>query len=346
MTEENFLTTANQSKKTVRIVLSMGDPAGIGPELCLKLAEDYAWRETTGAAITIVGSECVLNQAAQSCGIDCHLKSVSKPVLHPGSVALIDGAEESGGGACAAPGPTKAGGEASVKYIRNAASNVLAGNAEALVTCPVNKKALSLAGCGYPGHTELLGELAGAENEPVMMMTGSNLRVAFVTTHMAIKDLPQAITTEKVVYTTKVFSAALRKYFDTAFEKIALCAFNPHAGDGGRFGDEEKKVLAPALKQLRKSGINIMGPLPADTLFYKALKNEYNGVVALYHDQGMIPVKMPGTGGIVNVTIGLPLIRTSPAHGTAYDIAGKGIADAESLKNAVITAADMARKAS
>lgn len=328
-------------ERPARIVVSMGDPCGVGPELCLKAAADIRWRERLGAAITVAGSIQVLDAFASRCGLENHFKTVHEPASEPGSVSVIE--TDSLKGAAAPPGPGPVSGEASIGYIERGVSEVLSGRADAIVTCPISKQALSEAGCPDPGHTEMLGRLSGSGSEPVMMMQSRRLRVAFVTTHLALRDLPGAVTAEKVEHTVKVFADALERYFSGNSGKIAVCALNPHAGDGGRFGTEEQDVLAPALDRLREQGLDIEGPLPADSLFYKALESRYRGVTALYHDQGMIPVKIDGPAEAVNITIGLPLIRTSPAHGTAFDIAGRGVADPASFKNAVSTAAMMVK---
>ena len=327
--------------RAVRIVVSMGDPYGIGPEICQKMAADTRWRAETGAAVTVVGSLECLRRAARICGTESRMQRAGEPVTATSAIGVIETGvpvEYDDGPA----GPVETGGKAGISYIERAFREVEAGRADALVTCPISKEALSAAGSGCPGHTEMLGSLSGCEDRPVMMMAGKSLRIAFVTTHMALADLPGAINTEKVIYTARVFVKALRRYFDVENVKTALCALNPHAGDGGRFGREEIDILRPAIDALRGEGIDIEGPLPADTVFYKASRGRYNGVVALYHDQGMIPVKMQGPSEVVNITLGLPLIRTSPAHGTAYDIAGKGVANPESLKEAIRMAVRMA----
>ncbi len=331
------------SSQPARIVVSMGDPCGIGPELCYKLVADREWRARLGAAMTIVGSRDVLLRAARRCGMGSDPGYARGQVTGGGQVGVID-PEVFDPALAGAAGPGAAGGGASVAYIERAFSEIVAGRADALVTCPVSKQALDAAGCPHPGHTEMLGELAGGDCNPVMMMTSKRLRVAFVTTHLPFRELAGVLSREKVVDTVRIFADALDRYFAVRPVKMALCALNPHAGDGGRFGDEEERILVPALESLAEQGIGAEGPVPADSVFYKALEGRYNGVVALYHDQGMIPVKMHGPGTVVNVTIGLPIIRASPAHGTAYDIAGKGIADPESLKNAVCTAVAMAER--
>ncbi len=327
--------------QTPGIIVTMGDPLGIGPELCLKILNDKKWVGNSGAAITICGSLRLLDELASSKDIKIKPECVKTPVSEKGRIAVLDMDVIDPGPVKEPAVPTPEGGKASVKFIERAVREVMSGRADAIATGPISKEALKLAGCKHPGHTEMLGELCGAHRRPVMMMLSDPLRVAFVTTHLAVKNIPGSLTTGKIFHAARTFAEALEKYFGKNSQDIALCALNPHAGDGGRFGDEERMILKPAIDKLHQSGIGIQGPLPADTLFYKAAQGMYSGVVAIYHDQGMIPVKMLGLGKAVNVTLGLPLIRTSPAHGTAYDIAGQYKADPESMKNAIRTALNM-----
>lgn len=219
--------------------------------------------------------------------------------------------------------------------VRGAIELVRSGRAAALVTAPLNKEALGLAGEPYPGHTELLAtELEAPQTR--MMLMGGGLRVILVTTHIALRDVASALTEKGIVETARTAAAGLRELGIPA-PRLALAALNPHASDGGRFGDEEARILEPALATLRAEGIAIEGPLPADTLFAQAIRPErgIDAVIAIYHDQGLIPVKLVAFGGATNVTLGLPIVRTSPDHGTAYDIAGRGSAEAESFVEAM-----------
>jgi 4-hydroxythreonine-4-phosphate dehydrogenase len=212
---------------------------------------------------------------------------------------------------------------------------------DAIVTAPINKEAMHLAGYRYPGHTELLAELTRSR-EVGMMIVGGPLKIQFATTHVAIRDLASALNPERVERAIRLAVRALRDYFNIAAPRIGVAALNPHAGEAGLFGDEERKMILPAVHRARSVGIDARGPLAADTLFGKAAAGEYDGVVAMYHDQGLIPLKLVAFGKCVNLTVGLPIIRTSVDHGTAYDIAGKGVADPGSLIEAMKLAAWLA----
>ena len=217
--------------------------------------------------------------------------------------------------------------------ITEAAQLALRGEVDAIVTGPVHKQALHAAGYRYPGVTEFLSHLAG--DVPVaMMLTTEKLRVVLVTTHLPLRDVASRITTERVVQAGRIAADALRRWWQISVPRLAICALNPHAGEGGLFGDEDERVLRPAA-----SALGAAGPLPADTVFVKALRGEFDVVLAPYHDVGMTAVKVSGFGTGVNVTLGLPFIRTAPDHGTAFDIAGKGIADAGSMRAALELAA-------
>jgi 4-hydroxythreonine-4-phosphate dehydrogenase len=224
------------------------------------------------------------------------------------------------------------------RAIEEAARLALAGEVDAMVTGPVHKHALHVAGYRYPGVTEFLAHLAG--DVPVaMMLTAGGLRVVLVTTHLALKDVPAALTTERIVQAGRIAEAALRRWWGIGAPRLALCALNPHAGETGLFGDEDDRVLRPAARTLGAAG-----PLPADTVFVKALRGEFDVVLAPYHDVGMTAVKVAGFGKGVNVTLGLPFIRTAPDHGTAFDIAGQNRADPGSMRAALELAVELAGK--
>ncbi|HYU00929.1 MAG TPA: 4-hydroxythreonine-4-phosphate dehydrogenase PdxA [Gemmatimonadales bacterium] len=226
-------------------------------------------------------------------------------------------------------------GEAVAEAVRLA----LAGEADAVVTGPVHKHALYLAGFRYPGLTEFLAHLAG-DRDVAMMLTTPGLRVVLVTTHLPLRDVPRAVTTERVVRTGRITEAALREWWGIARPRLAVCALNPHAGESGLFGDEDDRVLRPAAEALAAAG-----PLPADTVFVRALRGEFDAVLTPYHDVGMTAVKVAGFGKGVNVTLGLPFPRTAPDHGTALDIAGKDIADPGSMRAALELAVELAGRA-
>ena len=214
----------------------------------------------------------------------------------------------------------------------------LAGEVDAIVTGPVHKQALHQAGYAYPGLTEMVAHLAGGVPGVMMLVTG-RLRVVLITTHLALRDVPAAITQERVLAVGRIAVAGLRRWWGIAEPRIAVCALNPHAGEGGAFGDEDERVLRPAAVAL-----GAVGPVPADTVFVRALRGEFDAVLAPYHDVGMTAVKVAGFGTGVNITLGLPFPRTAPDHGTALDIAGTDVADAGSMRAAIELAAQLAMR--
>ncbi|HKP75914.1 MAG TPA: 4-hydroxythreonine-4-phosphate dehydrogenase PdxA, partial [Longimicrobiaceae bacterium] len=219
----------------------------------------------------------------------------------------------------------------------------------AIVTAPIDKAAFHAGGWHYPGHTEMLGELSASPRVAMLMAAertalGGPLRVVLATTHLALRDVPGALSDALLVEQATLTAAALRDAWGIARPRLALCAVNPHASDGGLFGDEEARIVEPALRTLAEAGIDAAGPIPADTVFTRALRGEFDAVIAPYHDVGMAAFKTAAFGSGVNVTLGLPFPRTSPDHGTALDIAGKGIADAGSMKEAILLAIRLARR--
>jgi 4-hydroxythreonine-4-phosphate dehydrogenase len=233
-------------------------------------------------------------------------------------------------------------GRASVEYILEGIRLATEEKIDALVTAPISKEAVKLAGFEFGGHTELLKEKTNSE-DVVMLMVGRKLKVAFVTTHLAIKDVPHFINQENVFSTIRTTAAGLKQYFNNDEPGIAVCGLNPHCGDGNRFGSEERDVIIPAIKHAQETGINCVGPISADIVFNKAINGDFDVVIAHYHDQGTIPIKLHAFDSGVNVTLGTPIIRTSPTHGTAFDIAGKGIANPGSMIEAIKTAITMAQ---
>jgi len=300
--------------KKPRIGITMGDPNGIGPEIILKALSRTA---AEGLYTPIIfGSADVLESAKELTKLDLAFDIQDPDNFHADDLS---------------PGKVdKKAGQASLSYITEAVKAAVAGEIDALVTAPISKESTHLAGSGFPGHTEMLKELTESENA-VMMFEGGAFRVVLVTIHKALTEVPGLITKDSVLNTIKITDKALREMFNIPEPKLVVCGLNPHAGESGAFGDEEITDIKPAVTEAVKEGINAEGPLPADTLFYYANRGKWDAVIAMYHDQGLIPFKMLSFNEGVNVTIGLPIIRTSPDHGTAFDIAWSGTADPSSM---------------
>ncbi len=312
-----------ENKEKNLIGISMGDPSGIGPEVILKALSSPEIR--AAANYVVIGSEKVLSSISDRVltdnvsVLDLDNFTVNNPLTHK---------------------PLSESGKASVEYIMKGLDLALNGKIDALVTAPISKEAIKLAGYDFAGHTELLKEKTSVENV-VMFMVGKGLRVSFVTTHLAVNEISGAINQENVFSTIQITATGLKTFFGIDQPKIAVCGLNPHCGDGDRFGTEERDVIIPAIERAQEMGINCLGPLSADTVFNKALNGEFDIVVVQFHDQGAIPIKMHAFDSGVNITLGIPVIRTSPTHGTAFDIAGKGIADPGSMIEAIKTAVMM-----
>lgn len=320
----------------------MGDPAGIGPEVIAKALSGAHVRNVCRSIV--IGSLPVMKRTIKALKLNLRVLPVdSHETVLPrrGTVAVLDPLETPLGtfkpGAAAAET-----GAASVAFIKKAVELAQIGCIEGMVTAPINKEAINMAGCRYPGHTELLADLTQT-NESGMMIVGGPLRIMFVTTHVAIRDLSLLLTQAQIEKAIRLAHLALTTLFGIKRPKIGVAALNPHAGEHGLFGDEETRVILPAARAARQKGILASDPLPADTLFGKAANGSFDGIVALYHDQGLIPLKLVAFGTCVNLTVGLPIIRTSVDHGTAFDIVGKGVADPGSLIEAVKLAARIAR---
>lgn len=324
--------------------ITMGDPAGIGPEVIAKAAADRSLHSL--CRLMVLGSVAVIEQAIRQLRLPLAVQPIKSPASFQsldgadGTVAVLDPLE--GSLEPFTPGVASAvTGAASVSYIKKAVELALAGSLDGIVTTPINKEAINMAGCHYPGHTELLADLTQAQ-ESGMMIVGGPLRVMFTTTHLSIKDVPASLTQAKIEKAIRLAHMALTGLFGIKHPRIGVAALNPHAGEHGLFGDEEARVILPASRAAQAQGIDASDPLPADTLFGKAANGQYDAVVALYHDQGLIPLKLVAFGKCVNLTVGLPIIRTSVDHGTAFDIVGKGIADPGSLLEAIKLAATIA----
>ena len=332
-----------QSKPVLAI--TMGDPAGIGPEIVVKaLGSAAVWRLCIPL---VIGSLQVLKRTGRQ--LKSSLKVLTFPTnqgsgqtaaIRKGSLYVLDPYEKPLG-SFRMGHPGKIGGGASVKYIETAVALAVGQQVAGIVTAPINKKALHLAGKAYPGHTELLAHLTRTKDFG-MMLLGGPLKIVFATTHLSIRALPGALTTDRIVRTIGLAHSAMKRYFGVPDPRIGVAALNPHAGEHGLFGDEEQRVIGPATRKARRAGMNVTEPLPADTLFARAVQGEFDVIVAMYHDQGLIPLKTVAFGKCVNVTIGLPIIRTSVDHGTAYDIVGTNSANPDSLIHAIRLAARMA----
>jgi len=320
--------------RTHVLAVSMGDPAGIGPELVLKVAADSTLAGL--ARLAIVGGEKVLRQHAAILGVPFELPVVPTEDLTSGKVSgpVVVDVDTPGVEGVELGRPSAAGGQASVAYVERALELVHSGAADALVTGPINKVAFGLAGLPWAGHTDFLKERTRTD-AVVMMLVGGGLRVGLVTHHIPISEVPSRLSVEGILSAIRIMAADLERYFGCVKPHIAVAGLNPHASDGGRFGDEEARIIRPAIEAARTEGINCDGPHPPDTLFVPARRERYDAVLAMYHDQGLIPLKMQAFGRAVNVTLGLPIVRTSVDHGTAYDIAGKGVASTDSLVEAI-----------
>ncbi|MBH0207793.1 MAG: 4-hydroxythreonine-4-phosphate dehydrogenase PdxA, partial [Nitrospira sp.] len=323
--------------------ITMGDPAGIGPEVIAKALSGRQLYKVCRPLV--IGALPVMARAIKALRLKLTMHPVANhdmPASRPGTVTILDPLNTPLGRFT--PGLAAAEtGAASVRFIEKAVELAQLGCLDGIVTAPINKEAVNMAGCRYPGHTELLADLTQAR-ESGMMIVGGPLRIMFVTTHVAIKDLPSLLTQAKVEKSIRLAHQALTGLFGIKRPKIGVAALNPHAGEHGLFGDEEARVILPAARTAQAQGILASDPLPADTLFGKAAKGHYDGIVALYHDQGLIPLKLVAFGTCVNLTVGLPIIRTSVDHGTAFDIVGKGIADPGSLIEAVTLAARIVQR--
>ena len=307
-----------------KIVVTIGDAAGVGPEVTLKALEDQEIREL--ADWRIVGDAGVLHSTARALG----LGSVSVPIV---DLRLLNGHEVRAGELSADCG------RAAVGYVKHAAELCMSGEADAMVTAPLNKESVTLGGMKFSGHTEYIAEVTKAK-ESRMLLVSERLRVVHVTTHVPLRKACES-TQERILRTIELGEEALQ-WIGTPKRRIAVCGLNPHAGEHGLFGTEDQETIAPAIARARANGIDCYGPMPADTVFLKAFRGEFELVVAMYHDQGHIPIKLIDFEATVNVSIGLPIIRTSVDHGTAFDIAGKGIADATNMKAAMRLASVMA----
>lgn len=325
------------------IGITMGDPVGIGPEVVLKALSQRSLYDAC--------RPLVLGDIGVLTGINHWLKTglSIEGVKDPGAghyqcgrldvigVSNLDYSRLQPGRA------TPATGRAMVQYIKKGVQWAMEGLIHGLATCPINKMAMHTAGFTYNGHTELLAEQTRT-SDCVMMLAGSRLRVALATIHIPLASVSRNLTTDTVLKTIRITEEALRSSFGIFKPRLAVAALNPHAGEHGLFGDEEARIISPAVLHAAKAGLDVSGPYPSDTLFYRAMKGTWDAVICMYHDQGLIPFKMVHFHDGVNTTLGLPIVRTSVDHGTAYDIAGTGRADPGSLVAAIYMAANQAKE--
>lgn len=302
-----------------RIAVTLGDPRGIGPEVVARALREPG---PLDADVILVGPA----KLPEAAGFE---------LLSVGDWRAGGGDEEAG--------------RLSVFAIERAAALARDGEVDAIVTAPICKAAVAAAGYSWPGHTEMLRDMAGAPDTALCLAAeetphGAPLRVVLVTGHMALSEVHAAYTIEQLVRTARLAHAGLTRWWGIERPRLAVCAFNPHASDDGLFGDEEARICAPAIARLRSEGVEARGPFPADTVFLRAMRGEADAVLAPYHDVGMVAIKTASFGGAVNVTLGLPFPRTSPDHGTAFDIAGTGRADPRSMRAALEMALHFARR--
>jgi 4-hydroxythreonine-4-phosphate dehydrogenase len=324
------------------LAITLGDPAGIGAEVTLKALVDgsvYGWCRPI-----VVGDTRILARAAKVLGIE-HLglrqvTTVDQGIFVAGTVDVLD-LQNADPAECPWGQVTPAAGRAAVEYVLRGADLALAGTVDGIVTAPLNKEAMQRAGFHWAGHTELLAERTGG-GRVTMMLTNRDMRVLHVSTHVSLREAVDRVTTSRVLEVIGLAEQGIRD-LGIARPRIAVAGLNPHAGEGGLFGREEIEIIIPAIEQARAKGFDVTGPLPPDTIFWRARGGEFDGVVAMYHDQGHIPMKLLGFDEGVNVSIGLPIIRTSVDHGTAFDIAGRGIAGHASMVEALHVAAQMVR---
>ena len=294
----------------LRVAITLGDPRGIGPEITHKALQDARVR-ALNVSWRVVGPSGTEQPVNEAIGAWLPTGDLQADAARAGALAG--------------------------RAVLRAADMALSGDVLGLVTAPLDKAALLAGGFDYPGHTEMLGARAGVAT--TMMLASDRLRVVLATTHIPLRDVLGAITSDGIARTAEATRKGLREAFGIAEPRIALCALNPHAGDGGRFGDEDDRILAPAAR-----AAGIAGPFPADTVFVRAMRGEFDAVIAPYHDVGMTAIKVASFGDAVNVTLGLPFVRTSPDHGTALDIAGRGLASSESMIAAMLMAVRLIKR--
>ncbi|MCX8027758.1 MAG: 4-hydroxythreonine-4-phosphate dehydrogenase PdxA [Thermodesulfovibrionales bacterium] len=307
-----------------KLAITIGDPSGVGPEVLIKALNSKGLLSAL-SDIFIVGDSAVIKRAIMLVKPDFNINALK--IIETGIITHTNFKTNS---------PNKQCGEAALSYIKMAVDIALKGDVSAIVTAPISKTSISLAGSTFKGHTEMLADLTNTKDY-AMMFYGKPLKIILVTIHEAIKDVPKLLDKENILKTIRLAQKGC-KMFGIKSPKIAVSGLNPHNGEGGIFGTEEIDFIIPAIQQAKIEGIDAIGPIPPDVVFHHAYKGVYDIVVCMYHDQGLIPLKMIAFDRGVNITVGLPFVRTSPDHGTAYDIAWKGIADPSSMIQAIKTA--------
>jgi 4-hydroxythreonine-4-phosphate dehydrogenase len=322
------------------IGITMGDPTGIGPEIIVKA---LSMREPFETCRPIVfGDREALSKAVKLLGLPTTIEVIEKIPEEgylPQKIFLLPISQLEVNSLRFGKPDTKCG-EAMAKYVEEAVKWVKRGKLDAITTCPINKQAINEAGYPYSGHTELLAHLTQSSSV-AMMFLGSRWKVVFVTTHLPLKDVSKWISAHRVLSIIRITDGGLREYFGMTHPKIAILGLNPHCGEDGLLGEEEKIAIIPAIAEARSQGVEVEGPFPADSFFSLTRHTPFDAVISMYHDQGLIPIKMVDFEEAVNLTLGLPFIRTSVGHGTAYDIAGKGLANPNNLVKALFIASKL-----
>ncbi|WP_136658714.1 4-hydroxythreonine-4-phosphate dehydrogenase PdxA [Nitratireductor sp. XY-223] len=332
-----------QARNAAPLALTMGDPAGIGPDITVSMWSRRA--ELKLPPLLVIACPATLLQRADRLGIELTIDRIDS-AADAGSVGdglpvlpLTNPVDAEAGK------PDRANAAAIIESIERAVSMTVDGSANAVITNPIAKSELYAAGFAFPGHTEFLAELAlrhyKTSHRPIMMLAGPRLRAVPVTVHIPLRSVPDALSTELVVETATITATDLKRRFGIAEPRLAVAGLNPHAGEDGALGSEDNDIVRPAVSRLRSAGIDAFGPLPADTMFHDAARSRYDAAICMYHDQALIPAKALGFDDTVNTTLGLPFIRTSPDHGTAFNIAGTGAARPDSLIAAIRLAAAM-----
>ncbi len=329
-----------RSSDRPRLAITLGDPNGIGPEVVLKCLLDDALRRAIDPLV--MGSAAVLHAHAEALGLDVPLAEVDAPdAPRPtDAIAVLDVTDDAPPVAFGAT--TAEGGRLAMEAVTAATDACLAGHADAMVTAPLSKEAIQQAGYFFPGHTEFLAERTGAP-APLMMMVAGPLRVGLVTAHVPLARVPDGITPDAIQTKLRLMRDSLQRDFGIDAPSIAVLGLNPHAGDGGVIGEEEQTIIGPALESARANGLNVAGPFPADG-YFATERDRFDAVLAMYHDQGLVPFKALAFEDGVNFTAGLPIVRTSPDHGTAYNIAGTGVASPGSMRSAIELAVSVVRQ--